>query len=62
VLSASGKTIVFVSHNLDAVAMLCNRACLLWGGQVMAEGSPAEVAARYRELLNAPLELMPAGT
>jgi len=61
-LSASGKTIVFVSHNLDAVAMLCNRACLLWGGQVMAEGSPAEVAARYRELLNAPLELMPAGT
>jgi ABC-2 type transport system ATP-binding protein len=62
VLSTSGKTIVFVSHNLDAVAMLCNRACLLWGGQVMAEGSPADVTARYRELLNAPLELMPAVT
>lgn len=59
-VSASGKTIVFVSHNLDAVAMLCNRACLLWGGQVMAEGSPADVTARYRELLNAPREFMPA--
>ncbi len=61
-LSAAGKTIVFVSHNLGAVSMLCNRACLLWGGQVMAEGNPADVAARYRELLNAPQELVPAGT
>jgi ABC-2 type transport system ATP-binding protein len=60
-LNATGKTIVFVSHNLDAVGMLCNRACLLWGGQVMSEGSPPEVAAHYRELLNAPLEVMPAG-
>jgi len=61
-LNTSGKTIVFVSHNLDAVAVLCNRACLLWGGQVMAEGNPAEVAARYRELLGAPREFMPAAT
>ena len=61
-LNAAGKTIIFVSHNLDAVSMLCNRACLLWGGQIMAEGNPAEVAARYRERLNAPQELMPAGT
>ena len=61
-LSVTGKTIVFVSHNMDAVAMLCNRACLLWGGRVMAEGSPADVAARYRELQNAPLEVVPAGT
>jgi ABC-2 type transport system ATP-binding protein len=61
-VSASGKTIVFVSHNLDAVAMLCNRACLLWGGQVMAEGRPAEVAVRYRELLNAPLDMIHAVT
>jgi ABC-2 type transport system ATP-binding protein len=61
-LSAAGKTIIFVSHNLDAVSMLCNRACLLWGGQITAEGNPVEVAARYRERLNAPQELMPAGT
>jgi ABC-2 type transport system ATP-binding protein len=61
-LNAAGKTIIFVSHNLDAVSMLCSRACLLWGGQIMAEGNPAEVAARYRERLNAPQELMPAGT
>lgn len=59
-LSVTGKTIVFVSHNMDAVAMLCNRACLLWGGRVMAEGSPADVAARYRTLLNAPPAMMPS--
>jgi len=61
-LNATGKTIVFVSHSMDAVAMLCNRACLLWEGRVMTEGSPADVAARYRELQNAPLGMMPAAT
>ncbi len=61
-LNATGKTIVFVSHSMDAVAMLCNRACLLWEGRVMAEGSPADVAARYRELQNAHLGMMPAAT
>lgn len=59
-LSVTGKTIVFVSHSMDAVAMLCNRACLLWGGRVMAEGSPADVAARYRTLLAAPPAMMPS--
>lgn len=61
-LGTTGKTIVFVSHNMDAVTMLCNRACLLWGGQVMAEGNAGEVIARYRELQNTFLGVLPAGT
>jgi ABC-2 type transport system ATP-binding protein len=61
-LGASGKTIIFVSHSMDAVAILCNRACLLWAGRVMAEGTPADVVARYRELLHASPEMVPAVT
>ena len=42
-----GRTVLFVSHNMPAVSMLCNRAILLSAGQVVMDGSPHEVISRY---------------
>ena len=42
-----GRTVLFVSHNLAAVASLCTRAPLLQGGRVIADASAAEVCRMY---------------
>jgi len=46
---ARGSAIVFVSHNLNAVASFCTRAILLDHGRVAAEGSPRDVITAYME-------------
>jgi lipopolysaccharide transport system ATP-binding protein len=42
-----GRTILFVSHNMAAVNMLCNRALLIQDGRITKTGSPDEVIAAY---------------
>ncbi len=49
-LKAYGRTIVFISHDLASVRQLCDRALLLNHGQLIAEGSPAEVISHYAKL------------
>ena len=44
---AAGKTIVLVSHDLDAVRKFCDRAILIDQGGVQAAGHPEEVTAHY---------------
>jgi len=44
---ASGATVVFVSHNLRAVANLCQRSLLLERGQVQMIGPTAEAIRTY---------------
>lgn len=44
------KTIMLVSHDLRAVAELCDRVCVLVGGRVAAVGSPEQVLPHYQEL------------
>src|SRR5215211_4017808 len=46
-VAASGRTVVFVSHNMDAVLRLCTRALLLEHGRVAESGPSAEVVAGY---------------
>ena len=46
-LVATGRTIVLVSHDAEAVARLCHRAILLEHGQVAADGPSADVADEY---------------
>jgi ABC-type polysaccharide/polyol phosphate transport system ATPase subunit len=48
-----GGTIVFVSHDAQAVEMLCDRAVLLKQGEVAFDGKTREAIARYRQLLSA---------
>lgn len=42
-----GRTILFVSHNMAAVNMLCSRALLIQDGRIAKTGSPDEVIAAY---------------
>jgi ABC-type polysaccharide/polyol phosphate transport system ATPase subunit len=42
-----GRTVVFVSHNLDAIVRLCPRSVWLEQGSIQAMGSTAEVLDNY---------------
>jgi len=44
------KTIVIVSHSLDSVKMLCNRAIWIYDGKVRMDGKPEEVIKNYLEI------------
>jgi lipopolysaccharide transport system ATP-binding protein len=46
-VSRSGRTILFVSHNLAAVSRLCSRAIQLEAGKVTSEGVSTEVIQHY---------------
>ena len=48
-LKDEGKTILFVTHDMGAVARFCDRAMLLERGRVELIGAPDEVGARYLE-------------
>ena len=41
------KTIVIVSHSLDSVKKLCNRAIWIYEGKVQKDGKPKEVIDEY---------------
>lgn len=43
----AGTTLLFVSHAVSTVYALCDRAVLLRGGRVQADGTPREVIDRY---------------
>ena len=47
-----GKTIVFVSHDVNSVARLCSRAILLHQGSVFAKGPTASVINEYSKLVS----------
>jgi branched-chain amino acid transport system ATP-binding protein len=47
---AAGRTVLLVEHNLSVVADLCDRITVLQRGQVLAEGSYAEVSNDPRVL------------
>ena len=44
-----GVTVLFVSHSLDQVKRLCNKAILLEKGQIISRGSIEEVSKVYEE-------------
>ncbi len=46
-LSQSGRTVLFVSHQMQAVAQLCDRAIWLDKGQTVRDGSSSTVVAEY---------------
>ena len=48
-----GTTILFVSHDPGAVRALCNHAILLNQGQMIADGTPADVLNRYQKIIMA---------
>ncbi|HQH74751.1 MAG TPA: Wzt carbohydrate-binding domain-containing protein, partial [bacterium] len=49
-LRDSGKTILVVSHDLDAILSLCSRAVVLHKGQIRGDGHPYEMIGLYKQL------------
>jgi lipopolysaccharide transport system ATP-binding protein len=43
----AGRTVLFVSHNMEAVKNLCSRALLMEHGTIVSEGSPSQVIETY---------------
>lgn len=48
-VSKGGRTVIFVSHNMQAVVTLCHTAVWLQGGKVFAKGPARPLVADYIE-------------
>lgn len=47
-----GVTVLFVSHSLEQVQKLCNKAIILEHGRLIADGDVESVAEIYKEMIN----------
>jgi lipopolysaccharide transport system ATP-binding protein len=58
---ALGTTLLFVSHDPGSVRLLCDRAILLSGGEIVVDGAPDQVCDYYNALIaakeNTPLSM-----
>ncbi len=43
------KTIIFVSHDMDAITKICDRVILVKEGEIIKDGNPYEVVEYYTE-------------
>lgn len=50
-LKNSGKTILFVTHDMGSVMKYCNRAIIFNAGSIVAQGNPAEMIDIYKKIL-----------
>lgn len=50
-MQASGKTILFVTHDVIMMSQFCTRGIVLKGGQIMHDGLPDEAVRVYRQIL-----------
>lgn len=48
-----GKTVILVSHAMDSITELCDRAILIENHRIMADGDPREVIQKYQSLFGA---------
>ena len=46
-VSQSGRTILFVSHNISAINRLCSRGILLEDGRIVANGETQDITSQY---------------
>ena len=58
-LKRRGTTMMLVSHDLGAIEQLSDRAMLIDGGRLKAEGSPQEAIDAYQRLVSGPGALPP---
>ncbi len=55
-IAKGGRTVLFVSHNMEAVQRLCNRAILLENGSPIKEGNVVPVIDTYLENMREQVE------
>ena len=46
-ISSTGRTILFVSHNMDTIERLCTRVLLMKEGEIIADGSPKDIVSQH---------------
>lgn len=46
-VSQSGRTVLFVSHDMSSITRICTRAIALSGGKIVSEGNSGEVVREY---------------
>ena len=46
-VTQTGRTVLFVSHNMGAISRLCERCVWLEGGHVVSDGETRDVVAQY---------------
>ena len=46
-ISAGGRTVIFVSHNMAAIESLCTRCLMISQGNLLADGTPHQVISQY---------------
>lgn len=51
-IKQSDKTIIFISHDMNAIREYCDRAIMIEDGKVVSSGSPSKVANDYVQLFN----------
>jgi lipopolysaccharide transport system ATP-binding protein len=56
-VATAGRTVLFVSHNLEAVRRICPRTILVGGGTILADGPTDDTISTYTELLREPNEV-----
>jgi ABC-type polysaccharide/polyol phosphate transport system ATPase subunit len=49
-MRADGRTILFVTHDMNSIQRFCDRAMLLERGRVLEAGQPDEIARLYNEV------------
>jgi ABC-2 type transport system ATP-binding protein len=47
-IKRSGKTVIFVTHDMGAVQQFCDRALMIQDSKIVTIGEPREVAQRYQ--------------
>ena len=47
-IARHGRTVLFISHNMEAIQRLCTRGLLMDRGRLVMSGSVGEVVAQYR--------------
>ena len=57
-LARSGKTVVFVSHSINDVADMCNRAVWIEDGKIIRDGKAKDVCAEYQNKMSSSPEII----
>ncbi|MEI7983880.1 MAG: ABC transporter ATP-binding protein, partial [Bacteroidota bacterium] len=61
-VSRSGRTVLFVSHNLTAVEQLCTKGILMQNGMLKMEGLVHDITSAYKQMSVDENELRRSGT
>ena len=51
-MMSDGVTVLFVSHSTEKVELLCNKAMILTGGHMVANGDSSDICDLYRNMVS----------